>query len=331
MRPPDFASRLHDHGDVLLDRSAHPGQLRSICEALFEDCSATGGTLDSESTALASGKALSAIDAARCVLDFQRTTVLVRAVDAAIKRQLLRHPVVQLLYAGCGPFAPLLLPLLARFPAQRLRVQLLDIHPHSLANARSLCVAAGVADRLLPDLCADAAQVQLSSDFRPQVLIAELMQRALQHEPQLAVLANLFPQCAAEADLVPQRIRVSAALIDHAREFDPNANRLRIHVADLLTVSHQSLPSFIESLGEHSSALPCPDLQIPEDAPPGLSLVLRTCVEASENDALHDYDSGLTYPLVLHSLDNMRAGERIQCRYRLGANPGFELTRIAAD
>lgn len=325
MKDADFAQRLQRHAAVLLDCSQYPGALRDCCIELFEDCSARVGSLGSEPTALGCGTAISVQDAARCVLDFQRTTILLRAVDLALQRQLDRSGTVEVLYAGCGPFAPLLLPLLSRYPASRLRATLLDVHAPALASAQALCAAAGVADRLQHELCADAARVRLPQRARPQVLIAEVMQRALEKEPQLAVLANLVPQCAPDLVSVPRRIRVSAELADLGREFDASGARRRLPLGELMELSCDSLPGLVSRAA--SGRIPCPAIHVPADAPAGLSLMLRTQIEAGPGNFLDDYDSGLTYPLLLGALGDITPGERFDCDYRLGARPGFELRR----
>ena len=179
----EFAASLQSAAETLLDRRATPQALRMRCAAVFEACAALSGALDEQPSALACGKALSALEAARCLLDYPRTTVLLRAVDAAIRARLQQQPgPICLLYVGCGPFATLILPLLARYPAERLRVCLLDVHTQSLRSAEALCNAAGVTDRLLPRLCGDAAQLRLPRDLRVDLLLAELMQRRPTHE-----------------------------------------------------------------------------------------------------------------------------------------------------
>jgi len=327
MPPTDFAERLQSQAAILLDRTASPGALRAACECLFQDFGNRCDTLDETPSALGSGKALSAREAALCLLDYRRTTVLLRAIDSAIGQQPHRPGPICVLYAGCGPFASLILPLLARYPAEHLRVCLLDVHAHSLRTAEALCHAAGVADRLLPSLCGDAAQLRLPPALRVDLLIAEVMQRALAREPQFAVLANLVPQCPAELQVLPARIRVSAALADLTREFDPQATRLRIELGELMELSQRRLPGLIAQVVD--GRIRCPDVGIPEHTPEGLSLILRTRIEASDTDVLCDYDSGLSYPLMLQALGVMRSGARFQCHYRLGSDPGFELEPVA--
>lgn len=320
---PDFALRLQQHAAMLLDRAQPDHALHAACLALYEDCLARSGPLDAAASALPDGHALSAEDAARCILDFKRTTLLLRAVDAAIARQLQRHATVRVLYAGCGPCAPLLLPLLGRYPAVQLQVQLLDVHAGSLAAAEQLCALAGVSDRLQPGLCADAATLELSDTQRPQVLVAELMQRALAKEPQVAVLLHLLPQCAADTVLVPECIEIRLALADLGREFDPAAPRRRVDLGALLQLDQASALRLKAAAA--TGVIDCPTLQVPADADPGLSLLLRTRVHAAAGAVLEDYDSGLSYPQVLHAVGPAPPGQPIHARYRLGPDPGFEV------
>jgi len=322
---PEFADELQQLAGAILDRFSSPAVLKRACDALYEHCLALCGELDSNASDLQSGRALSAAEAARCVQDAARTCAFLRAIDAALKARIEQRGRVEVLYAGCGPFAALVLPLLHRYSPQQLKLRLLDVHAHSLASATSLLQMAGASDRLLPSICADAASLRLPEGTAPDVLIVEVMQRALAHEPQLEVLVNLLPQCAADAVLVPHRVQVSAALADIVREFDPGRARLRVHLGELLELSAEQLPSLQSRLNAARGHLSCPSLQVPVDAPAALSLILRTRIEVGPNEILDDYDSGLTHPAIAHALGAVPPGAIVQARYRLGADPGFEL------
>lgn len=322
---PEFANELQRLAGLILDRSSALPELKRACDALFEHCLALNGALDANATELQSGRALSAAEAARCVQDFARTTAFLRAIDSAVRARIEERGELEVLYAGCGPFAALMLPLLHRYSPQQLKLRLLDVHAHSLANATSLLQLAGVSDRLLPTLCADAAQLRLPQGSAPDLLIVEVMQRALAREPQLQVLTNLLPQCPADAVLVPHCVQVSAALADIAREFDPERSPLRVQLGELLELSAAQLPSLRSRLGAARRHLSCPPLQVPSESPAGLSLILCTRIEVGPDDVLDDYDSGLTYPAIAHGLGSVPPGAIVHARYRLGVDPGFEL------
>lgn len=312
---------------VLLDRTSSPVTLKNCCEDFHAECVAATRVLSDERSALDSGVALSAQEAARCVLDFARTASYVRALDAVILKRLVRHAPVHVLYAGCGPFATLALPLAARYPAAAVQFCLVDIHPASLDAARQLFAHHGLGDRISTTICADAAQLLLPPLPPQDALVVEVMQRALAHEPQLAVVANLLPQCALDAELVPQRIVVSAALARPQVEFDPLSQRSRLAPTALLELSRNTLPALRSALEPAATRIPLPSLRMPAALPPDLQLMLSTRIEASAIDVLGDYDSGLTYPQFLSNLGSIRAGEVLQVAYRLGRDPGFEILR----
>ena len=79
---------------------------------------------DAADIMLPSGKAIAPKWAASCLLDFARTATFLRGTEAALHAALARFPQrpIEMLYAGCGPFAPFALMLVTRFtPTQATR------------------------------------------------------------------------------------------------------------------------------------------------------------------------------------------------------------------
>jgi hypothetical protein len=156
------------------------------------------------------------------------------------------------------------------------------------------------------------------------------MQRALSREPQLAVVTNLLPQCAADVELVPGRIGVSASLARLAADHDSDMTRESTSLAPLIEISRATIPTLIAMLETEISALPECRLQVPHDAPTGLALMLRTCIETMPGLRLEDYDSGLTCPHFELSLGTIAPGDWLGFTYRLGRDPGFIVRRLDA-
>lgn len=314
---------------IILDRNATPVAQKRACDALYDGCVSQLPELAEDDSQLPSGKALAPLSAARCVLDFLRTCRFAQALDAAIaaKRQARPDRPVHVLYAGCGPLAPLAV-LMAQHHGPNVRIDLIDYHADALDAAAHLLSSLGLDDRIGHAWCADASTLRLPGDTRADVLFVETMQRALAREPQLAVTANLLPQCAEDAELVPWRIRVSAALASQRDEFDPETKRRRLVLGNLIELSAASLPALIKDLASGSGELREQCLQVPQDLPEGLDLMLRTCIDVAPDLRLSDYDAGLTYPQFDASFGPIRAGDRFGFRYRLGSDPGFVVRRL---
>jgi hypothetical protein len=102
-------------------------------------------TLDRHGTVLPDGDAISPESAARCVLDYTRTSQFLRGMRLALQAALERFSErpLDILYAGCGPFAPLGLLLTHRFSPLDVRFTLIDIHELSLNSARRVFEAFG--------------------------------------------------------------------------------------------------------------------------------------------------------------------------------------------
>jgi hypothetical protein len=159
----DLCSQLKGIADELLC-SEQPGNRRDAAVklyALFSEITGVGGITGnphhSIDTMLPTGKAISPEDAARCILDFARTSEFLKGTHAALleaQNRFSQRP-IEILYAGCGPFAALAIPLATQFTAADIRFTLLDIHQQSLESAQRLFGALGlIPNPIYQNLCA---------------------------------------------------------------------------------------------------------------------------------------------------------------------------------
>jgi hypothetical protein len=332
-QPAAAATFVHGLAACILDPTTGDAALREACDALHGWALGLHPDLSRTPIGLPSGLAIAPVDAARCVLDAPRTACLARALDASIAHQLARNPDarVQVLYAGCGPFAPLALIAATRWRHARLRIDLLDVHAASLRSARALFDQAGLAGLLGEAICADAVRWRRPTQApRPAILVAEVMQRALACEPQLAVVANLLPQCAGDADLVPAKITVDAALASLEALFGGGSGVVEHALGAVLELSAAALPVLCRHLQNDPTRLPEVVLPVPADAPQGCHAVLRTRIDAGHGHTLAQGDSGLTQPLPLLEPGRLAPGDVLKLHYRLTPEPGFECVRAPA-
>src|SRR5688500_14408138 len=118
MREVDVARRQHElkqTAAAMLDPLSSMGQLNLAAEKLYHLLSTGAFALPvAESILLPTGLAIASSDAGICVKDAVRTAMLLRGIEAAIDTLRGRFPneKLEVVYAGSGPFAALVIPLL---------------------------------------------------------------------------------------------------------------------------------------------------------------------------------------------------------------------------
>ncbi len=163
---------------------------------------------DSGEIFLDGGVALSSGHAAFCIAESIRTTRLIKGVYQAIMELQQRFPgeQIRILYAGCGPYGTLLLPLLPLFKAEELECTLLEINPLSVE-----CIQKWLAQEDFKRFNSHVIETDAICYNSPEpfhLLISETMFNALLREPQLRIVANLAPQLHEKGLMVPEEIRV---------------------------------------------------------------------------------------------------------------------------
>ena len=286
---------------------------------------------------LSAGLAVSPLDAGRCVLDVRRTIAYLRGVYDAIREAQRRFPgeVIHVLYAGCGPFAPLCLPLLPLLAEQALRFTLLDVHARAIESVETILGALQLKGTNVECVVCDATRYR-NPDNRPlHVVVSETMQQALEKEPQVAILMNLTPQLTAGGLMVPEMIAVDAVLTDLSQELggnsvvaEPSVHALkpwsgRIPLGRILELDREW--ACARSAAGVSSHSPPMRIAIPSVVVPQYSFVLATTIRTFGAHVLQEYESGLTHPQMVHG---WRAGDELEFTYRLGNKPGFQMERL---
>jgi hypothetical protein len=343
---------LKQIADELLSHQEGDDRLRAAVTELYSLCSAVTGigensnyADDLDETGLPSGKALSPKDAARCVLDYNRTSQLLRGVHAAILEARRRFPntTIELLYAGCGPFAPLAIPLTSRFSPAEIQFTLLDIHKRSLDAAQRVFQAFGATALVRDYIQCDAASYKHDAPHVIHIVVVEAMQAALEKEPQVAITINLAPQLCSGGIFIPERIVVSCHLCDLTNEFatlpveadaanslsaGSTRDKVRADLGCVLELTAGSSPHLLAhfSGGEHRGASLSPKvvIDVPKDLDGEFNLMLLATITVFDSIALSDYESGLTCPRILYDLGKIRRGMRIEFAYHLSDKPGFK-------
>ena len=338
--------------DCILDESSASESLRNALDSLAEICGSISGIYPDRSfdawaddSLLSSGVAINPQAAAHCVLDYQRSVTFIRGIYSAINKLLSRFPgqTLDILYAGCGPFATLLLPLLTKFEPGTLKLNLLDIHQRSLDSVKLLLERFALDSHLLRTIQADACHYQ--HDSKLHLVIAETMQKSLEQEPQFAVTENFAQQLLPGGLFLPQNIEVELSLanLSDEKDFISRSQHLpaellekRYPLATVLSLSAESVSSYRQK-GEYdrqSQSLELNPLtvEIPALADiASLDAVLFTRIRVFEQHCLEDYQSEITLPLKCHELSCLVAGQQYKVAYQLGTYPKFNFTPLSTQ
>jgi hypothetical protein len=287
--------------------------------------------LGANQTRTGAGLAISPAKAALCAREPFRTIAFIKGLAAAIAQ--VRRPgrPVRVLYAGCGPFATLALPLMTLLDAQDAVFTLVDIHAASLDSARALVEGLGLASHVAGYVLADACTLRLPTDALPDVIVSETMNAALRSEPQVAIARNLATQAPA-ALLVPQSVTVDACLLRLGKEFAPAlegpdavpqpAPRERIALGRVFELSAAAISAWGTMEGMH---LPAATVRIPAEVPAGMQPRLLTKIVTFGPHTLDDYESSLNQPQHFPGRPALAGGERLQFAYRVSEEPGLAL------
>lgn len=312
--------------DELLSPRENDERSAAAVATLYSLCSAVTGldegslhAADSEETGLPTGKAVSPRDAARCVLDFRRTSRFLRGIHAAVLEARRRFPgtKIEVLYAGCGPFAPLALPLTSRFSPAEVSFTLLDVHERSLDAARLVFEAFGAAAFVRDYVRCDAASYRHDASRDVHVVVVEAMQAALEKEPQVAITMNLAPQLRSGGIFIPERIAVDCHLCDPTAE------------TAVLPRAGAGLGRVLELTADVCRGVSFPPkvvLEVPDDINRELNLMLSTTITVFDSVVLDRGESGLTCPRILFEVGKVHGAMSVEVAYRLGGEPGFEVS-----
>ncbi len=334
--------QLKQISEILLDEQADFGQLYQACNDFFDLGEAISGigeqgteALQVVETILPHGKAVSPLSAARCAREFARTSRFVRGLYAALQEAQRRFPgqPIHTLYAGCGPYATLILPLLTILPRGAFSFTLVDIHPLALESARKVIGHFGFDHFICDYKLADACDACFTDQQPIHVAVTETMNQAMDKEPQLAVSANLENYLEPDGILIPEQITVKAALIDSSHEFVfmpsdyqgeiPPLQRRRLELGAVMVLDRvmlQQLNFNREKTHLQPVTLPWPDNTVRDKMRPAL----LTHIRVFGSHVLECYDSSLTCPKYLRINEMPDEASEWEFSYRLGGSPGFD-------
>lgn len=317
----NFIDMIQRAARMIIDEPDNLGGIYKVIHELHavyaEQSGVSAGDIIDDDIMLPSGKAVSTIKAAHCLLEFQRTAVFVRGIYKAVCKLKADFPLetIHILYAGCGPYATLVTPLVALFSPSEITFTFLDINQVSLDAVKRMYDRQSLSEYIKAYICADATTYKIPEGTTVHLAVSETMLNALMKEPQVAVMQNLMPQLPHMALFVPAKITVSANLLDAKEE------QRSITTAGILPLRMSLGDVYIISRTQYATPQPV-TFRIPDEVDDFKTIYLHTRIETYGDEVLTDYQCSLTNPKKITSVGDME-GKHITFNYLNGETPGF--------
>ncbi|OZC03032.1 hypothetical protein [Rubricoccus marinus] len=311
---------------TVLDPTRDPVTLRpevmeivALFEAATEGQFVNQGGIAAGESLTPGGLALSPVNAAMCASHYVRTVVFLRGLYTAVQDARGEHPSrpARVFYAGCGPYATLAVPLMAVVPPEDAVFTLLDLHAASVESARRIVCSLGFEASVQAYQTGDILDVRFAEGERPDIIVTEVLQRALDREPQVAVTRHLLAQ-APEARLVPAEIHVDLSAEVSAPDDVPR-------LGSAFVLSREAVASWDPA---EADLLVGGFVTLSEPLPPEARLVLSTRIQTYGEHWIHPYQSSLTQPKAIPLRAPLATGSRLAFAYALGAAPGMVVRRL---
>ncbi|EEZ82131.1 hypothetical protein [Vibrio alginolyticus] len=308
-----------------------------------------------------SGLVMSPLNCKHTIKDVYRIKGFACGINKAIQHMLANKSQVKVLYPACGPFAPLLLPLLAhykqsdRISAEQLQVTLVDIHPGAIKALNQLIADLDIADYIEALVEEDATQFSPTQTF--DLLILEAMQHGFSREGFLSIAKHLVQYLHIQGEMIPNQVSVRAMMVIGETEFNqqwekaeyahsnhcqPEAIDDRIDLGEILNVNKAMLlRSEIFELDGGIKMLQGNTIELPKDVPDIAKRILAiySHIDTYGDAMVGQYDSGITHPkpdmtfyvdakpkAVEHHYFEAKGGDKVSFYYQLTGLPGFVAT-----
>ncbi|CAM4420673.1 hypothetical protein [Pseudoalteromonas ostreae] len=311
----------------------------------------------------ASGLIMSPYNCKHTIKDVYRIQGYARGVDQAIQSKLKHSPSITILYPACGPFAPLLLPLLSyykdteKYTKEQIQVILLDVHPGAILALKQLVKDLQLDDYILRIEQSDATTYQPNESI--DLLVLEAMQHGFTKEGQLSIAKHLVQFLKIDGWMIPQNVSVRGMMVigenefnqqwkdaeySHSLNMDASAQQDRVELGEILSINKSTLLNMQElELQGGVKVIPASQITLPkgiEDMSKRI-LAIYAHIDTFAKEGVGQYDSGITHPKpdmtfyidtkprdIEHTHFVANSGDTVQFYYQLSGLPGFVPVKV---
>lgn len=296
----------------------------------------TNVDVDADSSRLdifcSNGKAIGLTWAALCLDDIIRTKTFVSGVFKAVQK-LHREgkKQVHILYAGTGPFATLVLPVLASYSPAEVQVTLVEINKESFDVMQGLLRHLGFDDHVKAYENVDATTCKVEHPESIDIIVSETLQCGLVREQQIPITINLLQQVGAEVILIPESLALDVCWLHHKafkeRDLATDEKEYCTPLFRLLEINkkaHEKL-DFDFSNSDPQILVTKEIVLHPEVIKTDKRLALLTRITVFEEEKIYLNESGLTLPIFLRTPKVQDIPKNLRITYEMGENPGYRV------
>lgn len=196
--------------------------LTKIEAHLLVNTAAIVNNTDTNDIYLNAGNAINTNLAGKCFNDFMRTYTFMFGTYNCVIEKLKSSNCVEILYAGTGPFATIILPLLYLLKPEQLSITTLEINETTFEHCNKQLHRLGKKDHFKQNICTNALAYIPETNF--DIIISETMDKALCREPQIAIFSHLHHFLKPSGTLIPERISVDLFATTMSLEKDVDYN-----------------------------------------------------------------------------------------------------------
>jgi hypothetical protein len=267
------------------------------------------------------GFAMSPSHAMTTIKDVFRVSAFVKGIDKAIKdlQKTYPHETLHILYPACGPLAPLVVPLLAYYKANKiynesqLKVTFIDIQEGAILSLVEILRVSALDVFVKDILLMDA--VEYTTKEKIHLVVLEAMQHGFTKEGHLSISKHFADLLDKDGIFLPQEVRIDAVLAVGEEEYNTQWKDVdlvashnmsqeikdkRVVLGSILNVNLETLRAMqIMELNENTRLVKCSTLSIPniEDNNDKRIMLFTTNITIYEDETINEYDSGITHPL----------------------------------
>lgn len=332
-------SELANIADILYKKDAHYGKIFEASRRLRDLMQIASNKeyvdrIDDDTIYTNSGKAIGIKWAILCVEDIMRTKKFCKGIYMAIKKiKAKKNGKVHILYAGTGPFATLIIPLISRYSSEEISFTLLEINPESFDGLNNTIQYFNAQDYINEMTLCDAIDYKIPKDLHVDILLSETMMHGLKSEQQVAICCKLLSQIENDVIMIPEEVNLNLLAVNsekrnrYKQQMNGDLQYFK-RLGNLFTINKETIKehqeAFLSAFPNYK--FPETSLSIPSDINLGFDeLSIETHIKVFENEVLEIDESSLTVLLKLMPLNSMlQTVKTLHANYVCGEHPGLQ-------